>query len=132
MGDIAIEGDARAWRQILLNVLANAVKFTPAGGAVGIKAAIAADGGLVLGIWDTGIGIPADALDRVFAPFERAHVPGHTIEGTGLGLSIARGLVRLHGGTITITSKVGEGTTVSIVMPARRVVGARAPLAAAS
>jgi two-component system cell cycle sensor histidine kinase PleC len=130
--EFAIVGDAKAWRQILLNLLANAVKFTPAGGAIGVKAALADNGELALQVWDTGIGIPEDALERVFAPFERAHMQGHAIEGTGLGLSIARGLVHLHGGAITIESRPGQGTTATITVPARRVFRARAPLAAAS
>jgi signal transduction histidine kinase len=131
-GDFVIAGDAKAWRQILLNLLSNAVKFTPAGGAVGIKPVLGADGRLVLRVWDTGIGIPDHALERVFVPFERVHMQGHGAEGTGLGLSIARGLVHLHGGTISIESKVGEGTTVAIVLPAHRVFSTGAPLAVAS
>jgi signal transduction histidine kinase len=130
--DIVIKGDAKAWRQILLNLLSNAVKFTPAGGAVGIKPILPADGRLVLQVWDTGIGIPEPALERVFVPFERVHLQGRGVEGTGLGLSIARGLVHLHGGTISIESKVGEGTTVNIVLPATRVFTTRAHLVAAS
>jgi two-component system, cell cycle sensor histidine kinase PleC len=129
---IAIEGDAKAWRQILLNLLSNAVKFTPAGGTVGVKPMLGADGRLMLRVWDTGIGIPEQALERVFVPFERVRMHGHAVDGTGLGLSIARGLVHLHGGTISLESKVGEGTTVKIVVPAHRVIKLHSPLAAAS
>ena len=71
---------------------------------------------------DTGVGIPADALERVFAPFERAHRDRtRPIEGTGLGLSITRGLVLLHGGTIGLESTVGLGTTATVTLPASRI-----------
>ena len=121
--DIILDVDPRAWQQILLNLLSNGVKYTPANGTVGIVAELIPNGALRLRVWDDGIGIPAEALERVFAPFERAHARSKPqIEGTGLGLSITRGLVMLHGGTIAIDSVVDGGTTVTITLPARRVV----------
>jgi two-component system, cell cycle sensor histidine kinase PleC len=109
-------------------VLSNAVKFTPNGGSVHIEARRGASGELVISVADTGTGIPEDSLERVFAPFERAGDPTtRGVEGTGLGLSITRGLVELHGGVISLTSKLGRGTTVTIVMPATRVNSAEAP-----
>jgi len=78
----------------------------------------------VVRVTDTGIGIPADSIERVFHPFERVQrEPNRKIEGTGLGLSITRGLVQLHGGEISLQSRVGEGTIVTVVLPAERVVG---------
>jgi len=124
--DLLIDVDAKALRQILLNLLSNAVKFTPEGGKVGIMAGIGEGGEVVIRVSDTGIGIPADALERVFTPFERVHRDAmRDIEGTGLGLSITRGLVSLHGGTISIASRVGEGTVVTVTLPASRVAGPR-------
>jgi signal transduction histidine kinase len=122
---LTIRADAKALRQILLNLLSNAVKFTPEGGTVAIAAARGPSGEIVIRISDSGIGIPADALRRLFAPFERAHRhTKHAIEGTGLGLSITRGLVMLHGGTIVLESEPGQGTVATIVLPASRIVAA--------
>jgi signal transduction histidine kinase len=123
--DALVEADAKALRQILLNLLSNAIKFTPEGGTVSIAATLGTGGELLIRVADSGIGIPAEALERVFAPFERAHRDKRHIEGTGLGLSITRGLVMLHGGTIALKSTVGQGTVATVVFPARRVVAAR-------
>ena len=122
-GNPMIEADAKALRQILLNLLSNAVKFTPEGGKVNISAFFGAAGDVVIRVTDTGIGIPADALESIFVPFERSRrEAARAIEGTGLGLSITRGLVKLLGGTIAIESKVDEGTVVTVTLPAHRVV----------
>ena len=121
--DATIRADARALRQILLNLLSNAIKFTPENGRVGVSLKRAATGDVIICVSDTGIGIPPDALERVFAPFERAHRGGNQpIEGTGLGLSITRGLVLLHGGTIKLESMVGLGTVATVTLPASRLV----------
>lgn len=133
--EVVLNLDPRAWHQILLNLLSNSVKFTPTKGVAGIVADVLPNGDLRLRVWDSGIGIPPDALERVFTPFERAHTRTKPqIEGTGLGLSIARGLVMLHGGTISLDSMVEGGTTVTVTIPARRIVSARSglPLAKAS
>jgi len=127
--DVTMQADAKALRQILLNLLSNAVKFTPEGGRVTIATALGAGGEVVIRVADTGIGIPADAQRRLFTPFERAHRDAATpIEGTGLGLAITKGLVLLHGGTIDLASVEGRGTTVTVTLPAGRVVrSARRP-----
>jgi two-component system, cell cycle sensor histidine kinase PleC len=115
-------------QQMLINVLSNAVKFTPNGGRVQVDSRRGASGELVISVADNGVGIPEDSLERVFAPFERADAPAtRSVEGTGLGLSITRGLVELHGGAISLTSKLGRGTTVMIVIPAMRVSSADLP-----
>jgi len=122
-GDMAVLADARALRQILVNLLSNAVKFTPDGGRVDLNAGKLADGRLFIRVHDTGSGIPPDSLERVFAPFERARDgKNDTMEGTGLGLSITRGLVELHGGTITLESELGKGTLATVILPASRIV----------
>jgi len=123
--ELMIEADAKALRQILLNLLSNAVKFTPDGGSVEVAACRDGDGDVVIRVSDTGIGIPPDALGRVFTPFERVDRDAiRNIEGNGLGLSITRGLVQLHDGTIAIASKLGEGTSVTVTFPGYRVAGA--------
>ena len=121
---VTLRVDPKALRQILLNLLSNAVKFTQEGGRITVAATRSGSGEIVIRIADTGIGIPAEALERIFKPFERAHCRGaDRIEGTGLGLSITRGLVGLHGGTIALASTPGQGTEVSVTLPATRVVG---------
>ena len=114
--------DERALRQVLLNLLSNAVKFTPSGGRVTVTAGLEAGGGLAIAVRDTGIGIPADALARILEPFQQADssIPGR-FGGTGLGLSICRDLMGLHGGSLSIASEPGRGTTVTIRFPADRV-----------
>ncbi len=113
--------DRRACRQILLNLLSNAAKFTEAGGTVMISAR-EGQGGIVIEVADTGIGISADDLPRLGTPFVQADADiNRRYEGTGLGLSVVKGLVHLHGGTLAIASKPGEGTTVSVTLPAEAV-----------
>ena len=112
-----MNGDPRAFKQIVLNLVSNAIKFTERGGMVTVSAGV--DGSrLVLGVTDTGVGIAADDLKRIGDPFFQA---GKTYqrrhEGTGLGLSIVKSLVGLHGGEITVQSKINEGTTVTVALP---------------
>ncbi len=110
-------GDRRALKQILLNLLSNAVKFTPRGGSV-TTGLIHDSGGFRLIVADTGIGIPADALPRIFEPFDRGEPSiARRHEGTGLGLAISRRLAELLGGSLTILSEVGRGTTVTLHLP---------------
>jgi cell cycle sensor histidine kinase DivJ len=110
-------GDPRAFRQIVLNLVSNAIKFTERGGKVTVSAA--AEGRwLVLRVSDTGVGIAADDLKRVGDPFfqaGKAYQRRH--EGTGLGLSIVKSLVGLHAGEITVQSRIDEGTTVTVALP---------------
>jgi len=110
-------GDPRAFKQIVLNLVSNAIKFSERGGRVTISAVIEGSR-LVLGVADTGVGIAADDLKRIGDPFFQA---GKTYqrrhEGTGLGLSIVKSLVSLHSGEITVQSKIGEGTTVTVELP---------------
>jgi signal transduction histidine kinase len=120
---MTLRADPKALRQILLNILSNAAKFTPEGGRIEIVTARGHAGDVAIRIADTGIGIPPEAMERIFRPFERAHRQGtQKVEGTGLGLSITRGLVLLHGGTIELASTPGAGTVVTVTLPAARVV----------
>jgi len=110
-------GDPRAFKQIVLNLVSNAIKFTERGGKVTVSAGVEGSR-LVLRVTDTGVGIAADDLKRVGDPFFQA---GKTYqrrhEGTGLGLSIVKSLVGLHAGEITVQSKIDEGTTVAVALP---------------
>ena len=117
----ALRGDADQLRRVLLNIVENALKFTPSGGCVELRVANENQGWVTLEIQDTGAGIPSEALPHVFERFYRAdssrtRQPSH-IGGSGLGLSLARELVEAHGGTIAISSSVGQGTTVTLRLP---------------
>ena len=109
--------DRRALKQVVINLLSNAIKFTPAEGSVTI--AVVRDGHMIdLSVTDTGIGIAEADLPRLGDPFFQAKSSyDRTYEGTGLGLSVVRGLVGLHGGTLTIESAPGAGTRVGVRLP---------------
>jgi cell cycle sensor histidine kinase DivJ len=112
-----ITGDPRAFKQIVLNLVSNAIKFTERGGNVTVSAS--AEGSrMILRVTDNGVGIAPEDLKRIGDPFFQA---GKTYqrrhEGTGLGLSIVKSLVALHGGEMDVQSKIDEGTTVSIALP---------------
>ncbi|MBS7539350.1 PAS domain-containing sensor histidine kinase [Ancylobacter lacus] len=111
----AVRLDRRALKQILLNLIANAIKFTPPGGEVALKAE-AAPGELVLCVADTGIGIAEADMGRLGQPFFQARATGGQ-EGTGLGLSVVKGLAALLGGRVEIESRLGAGTTVRVRLP---------------
>lgn len=121
--------DRRAFKQVILNLLSNAVKFTPRGGSVRVAAARDDEGGLRLIVSDTGIGIPADFMADLFQAFRQAeNSTSRRYEGTGLGLSISKNLLDLHGGSLSCESVVGGGTTMTVRLPAARVL----PLGATS
>ncbi|TWB38078.1 GAF domain-containing sensor histidine kinase [Nitrospirillum pindoramense] len=110
-------------KQILLNLLSNAVKFTEAGGRVSLTATINAEAQMVIAVSDTGIGIADADLSKVFVPFQQIdNVYARTTQGTGLGLSLSKGLAELHGGRLDIVSRLGQGTTVSLVLPSQRLL----------
>ncbi len=114
---VELVGDKRACKQILLNLLSNAVKFTPPGGRVWVR--VAPEGNLLaVTVADTGIGIAAGDLVRLGDPFFQASSShDRAYEGTGLGLSVVRGLVGLHGGTISIESALKKGASVTVRLP---------------
>jgi len=115
--------DTRKLDQVLLNLISNAVKFTPAGGRIRIEGRRGADGGIVLRVADTGIGIAEDELNEVLKPFVQSRdAERRRVQGTGLGLPLADQLVKLHGGTMTLASTRGEGTTVTVSLPPGRVL----------
>jgi two-component system, cell cycle sensor histidine kinase DivJ len=120
-------GDPRAFKQIVLNLVSNAIKFTERGGKVTASAGVERSR-LVLRVTDTGVGIAADDLKRIGDPFFQA---GKTYqrrhEGTGLGLSIVKSLVALHAGELTVQSRIDEGTTVTVALPLAFTPKAEAP-----
>ena len=121
--------DERKLRQILLNLWANAVKFTPRDGNIRVTAGLDADGAFRLAVADTGIGIRAPDLGKVMAPFGQVDGPlNRRHDGTGLGLPLTKKMVELHGGAFEIESGTGVGTTATVRFPASRV---RTPNAAA-
>ncbi len=113
-------GDERRIRQILYNLLSNAIGFSPNGETITLAADRRSDA-VRFSVTDRGSGIPAEIMDRVFDRFE-THTSGSRHRGTGLGLSIVRSFVELHGGTVTIDSAVGRGTTVTCVFPLEQAV----------
>ena len=117
--------DERAVRQVVLNLLTNAIKFTPQGGSVTIKIGWTQAGGQYFSVRDTGPGIPESEIPIVMSSFGRSSLSQKNAEeGSGLGLPIVKGLVEQHGGTFTLRSKVREGTEVIVVFPPERVMNA--------
>lgn len=116
-------------RQIIANLLDNALKFTPTGGHIGIQASYAEDARqLSIEVWDTGPGIPATDRERIFKPFEQLDPilsRGH--EGAGLGLTLARNLAELHGGSIMLTDREGGGSVFYLILPAQTAADYRIP-----
>jgi|KBSMisStandDraft_5_1062788.scaffolds.fasta_scaffold29382_2 two-component system cell cycle sensor histidine kinase PleC len=116
-----IHADERALKQMLLNLLSNAAKFTPPGGRIVVFGRRDTDGSLALGVSDTGVGIPEEDQQKVFESFGQGrHDVVTSDKGTGLGLPIVKGLAAAHGGHVLLKSRVGEGTTVTVILPACR------------
>ena len=119
-----ITADERKFKQILLNLLTNAVKFTPKGGTVSLSVA-RADDGYEICVRDTGIGIAPEDVDKVFDEFRQVGTDTERqAEGTGLGLSLTKRLVELHGGAIGVTSAPGQGSTFTFTLPVEARVAA--------
>jgi signal transduction histidine kinase len=117
-------GDAKRVRQILFNLLSNAVGFSPSGGTVTLSAERASDA-IIFRIADEGPGIAPEFRERIFERFE-SHGQGSQHRGAGLGLSIVRSLMQLHGGRVTIDSAPGKGTVATCIFPIRAVAGSQA------
>jgi two-component system, cell cycle sensor histidine kinase DivJ len=114
--DIEVDADSRAIKQIVLNLVSNALKFTPKGGTVTVTLSEFA-GRVELAVADTGVGIAEDDLKRLGRPFEQAGDAGQRAKGAGLGLSLVRAFAELHGGEMVIESELGEGTSVTVRLP---------------
>jgi signal transduction histidine kinase len=119
----SIRADERRLQQALNHLLSNAVKFTEAGGTVSVGASLEADGGLLLFVRDSGIGIPDDDLERVFEPFTQLDSSlARRFQGAGLGLYMSRALIAGHGGQLALRSAAGWGTLAEIRLPADRLI----------
>jgi signal transduction histidine kinase len=128
----AICADMRICKQMLVNLLTNSVKFTPGGGSVRISTSIGESGDVLLSVADTGIGIARGDMERIFEPFFQ--VDGGLArrqEGTGLGLSLVKAFAEMHGGDVLLESAPGVGTTVTIRLPAHRMLSMPHPAALA-
>ncbi|MGI9477613.1 MAG: sensor histidine kinase [Hyphomicrobiaceae bacterium] len=131
-GMATIWADERAMRQIFLNLITNAIKFTPRGGKITISARTEADGSQVICVSDTGPGIPKEEIPKVLSAFGQGSLAQTSAEGgTGLGLPIVRSLIELHSGTFELKSELRKGTQAIIRIPATRVLQAMAPLSEA-
>ena len=118
-----LRGDSLRLKQILLNLLANAIKFTPPEGQVGVSVGIDQSNAMTWRVIDTGVGIAPQDLPRILRPFEQIRgAVAHTHEGTGLGLYLTQSLTNAHGGTLEIDSEVGRGTTVILTFPSERTI----------
>ena len=116
-----IEADHRGLKQVVLNLLSNAVKFTPEGGDIVVSLTREDDDRVRVAVTDTGIGIASEDLGRLARPFEQVEGQhSKTTQGTGLGLALTKALIELHGGTLTLESEPGRGTTVSFDLPIRK------------
>jgi two-component system, OmpR family, sensor histidine kinase BaeS len=115
LDSVDVVADAGRLHQVIINLLTNALKFTPAGGQVTIDAGPVEDRAVLL-VSDTGVGIPADELPRIFDRFWRGHQAART-GGSGIGLAVAAELARAHGGELTAASAVGRGTQMTLTLP---------------
>jgi cell cycle sensor histidine kinase DivJ len=123
---LEVFADRRAIHQIIINLLSNAVKFTLPGGAVRLTLRSNETGSVEIVVSDTGIGIKAQDIERVVESFGQGRHDIRTTEnrGTGLGLPIAKRFAEAHGGTLSIESREGSGTSVTVTLPPDRVVSA--------
>jgi two-component system cell cycle sensor histidine kinase PleC len=123
--------DRLRFKQALLNLCSNAIKFTPAGGKVHVTANQCDDGSFVLAVRDTGIGMTAEQIPVALEPFRQVASPfARNAEGTGLGLALVKSLIECHDGTLQIESALHRGTTVRLVLPPERTVRRRTALSA--
>jgi cell cycle sensor histidine kinase DivJ len=113
---VPVEADKRALKQMVLNLLSNAVKFTPRHGSVTLSMRVD-DAVLEVSVADTGVGLSPADLERIGRPYEQAGGPDQRRQGTGLGLSLVRSMAELHGGTLSIESRLGEGSDFTLRLP---------------
>jgi signal transduction histidine kinase len=114
-----IRGDERKVKQVLLNLLSNALKFTPERGRIDVSARLQ-DGAAEIAVADTGVGIAPEDQEVVFEEFRQVGAADKKVEGTGLGLALSRKFIELHGGRIWLKSQVGHGSTFTFTLPVRR------------
>lgn len=116
--------DPRLLRQILINLLGNAVKFSKKGGVISVYAGQISTGEVEIIVQDTGVGIPKNKIKEALEPFGQIHDTAHAArenQGTGLGLPLAKAMMEMHGGVLNLDSDIGKGTTVQLIFPANRI-----------
>jgi two-component system cell cycle sensor histidine kinase PleC len=122
-----MRADERALRQVILNFLSNALKFTPRGGTVTTRVRALPEGSLIFSVSDTGIGMEPEEVRTALMPFGQIDsMIARQHKGTGLGLPISKSLIELHGGRLSISSQPNKGTTLTVTFPAERVCRAAA------
>jgi signal transduction histidine kinase len=114
-----IRADERKVKQVLLNLLSNALKFTPEGGRIDVRA-VMHDDRAEISVIDTGVGIAPEDQEAVFEEFRQVGTADKKVEGTGLGLALSRKFIELHGGRIWVESQIGHGSTFTFTLPVRR------------
>jgi two-component system cell cycle sensor histidine kinase PleC len=123
IGSSKFRADDRRIKQILVNLLTNAVKFTPSGGSVTLEANVQRDGRFLLSVSDTGVGMGIEEIETAMQRFGQVDREDRSDqEGTGLGLPLTRDLIELHGGEMIIFSTPNVGTTVKAIFPAERII----------
>jgi len=121
--DCTIRADQRKIRQVLLNLISNAIKFTPSGGSVTLTPGLRPNGDFTITVLDTGIGMAEKDIPAALTPFGQVESTlSRRFEGTGLGLPLSLALMEVHGGRLRLDSTPGEGTRVRITLPKERVV----------
>lgn len=120
---ICLNGDLKRLTQIVDELIANAIKFTPGEGSIDIDVGLTGNGHAAVLVSDTGVGIDPNCIERIFKPFEQAdNSSTRPFEGSGLGLAIAKQLALLHGGDLTLRSRPGQGTIAELILPSSRIV----------
>jgi signal transduction histidine kinase len=115
--DLQVCVDVRRFEQVLVNLLGNAVKFTPVGGKLGLNIGLC-DGSVAFRVWDNGIGIEPDVVAQLFRPFTQGDERlSRAYGGAGLGLALVRRLVELHGGSVSVVSQPGQGSQFTVYVP---------------
>jgi len=118
-----IYAEELAFKQVLVNLLNNAVQFTPEGGEVTVRAKMNGTGKMYIEVSDTGVGIPEDQIEKAMSPFGQVNTDlSRDSAGTGLGLTIVEALLHMHGADFQLFSKEGQGTTARITVPVERVL----------
>ncbi len=118
-----LRADPLRLRQIIVNLVSNAIKFTPEGGAISVEGRLHESGGILIRISDTGIGMAAEDIPKALEPFGQVHdIMSRPHEGTGLGLHMSKTMMEMHGGQLMLESTLGEGTTITLLFPPDRTV----------
>jgi signal transduction histidine kinase len=117
-----LRGDELRCKQILINVAINAIQLTPNGGEIRLTVQMDSDGSMLFIVQDSGPGIPNEDIPKIIEPYFRSGIDEPSHKGYGIGVPLARKIAELHGGSLTVHSEIGEGTTVTVMLPANRMI----------